>query len=77
MDYIKVKDKDHLVRDVQTNGIVNVDMESYNKYVETYIKNYNYQKKINKLECDVTQMKDDLNLIKNMLETFIHGSWKN
>ena len=29
MSYLKVKDKDHLLRDVNSNGIVNTDENEY------------------------------------------------
>jgi len=74
MDYIKVKDKDHLVRDVYSNAIVNVDMDSYNAYVENYKKTYKETQRIENLENDVNEMKSDLNEIKNLLRSLVNGS---
>jgi len=74
MDYIKVKDKDHLVRDVYSNAIVNVDMDSYNAYVENYKKTYKETQRIENLESDVNEMKSDLNEIKNLLRSLVNGS---
>ena len=71
MEYIKVKDKDHLVRDSFSNGIVSTDIEGYNHYVENYKKNYNSQQKIKSLENDVNHIKDDINEIKLLLQQLI------
>jgi hypothetical protein len=74
MDYIKVKDKDHLVRDTYSNAIVNVDMDSYNAYIENYKQRYNETQRIKNLEGDVSEMKNDLNEIKNLLRSLVNGS---
>jgi hypothetical protein len=74
MDYIKVKDKDHLVRDSYSNAIVNVDMNSYNAYVENYKQRYNETQRIKNLEGDVSEMKNNLNEIKDLLRSLVNGS---
>lgn len=74
MDYIKVKDKDHLVRDVYSNAIVNVDMDAYNVYVENYKQRYNETQRIENLEGDVSEIKNNLKEIKNLLRSLINGS---
>jgi len=74
MDYIKVKDKDHLVRDVYSNGIINIDMDAYNAYIENYKKTYNETQRIKDLEGDVKDIKNDLTEIKNLLKNLSNGS---
>ena len=74
MDYIKVKDKDHLVRDVYSNAIVNVDMDAYNSYIENYKQKYNESQRIQNLEGDVNEIKNDLDEIKNLLRSLVNGS---
>lgn len=74
MDYLKVKDKDHLIRDVYSNAIVNVDMEAYTAYIENYKKTYNETQRIKNLEDNVNEMKNDLNEIKNLLRSLANGS---
>ncbi len=74
MEYIKVKDKDHLVRDSYSNGIVNVDSESYNAYIQSYKKAYIESQKIKNLENDVNEIKNDLNEIKLLLRSLSNGS---
>ena len=40
MNYIKVKDKDYLLRDIESNGIINSDDIGYQAYVENYKRTY-------------------------------------
>ena len=67
MEYIKVKDKDNLVRDSFSNGLVSTDIEGYNSYIQNYKKTYNESKRINDLEKNVDEIKGDLNEIKELL----------
>ena len=53
MDYVKVKDKDYLIREVESNGIVNTDYENYKKYVESYKQKLSETKKIKDLQEDL------------------------
>ncbi len=72
--YIKVKDKDHLVRDSYSQGIVNTDIDSYNAYIQNYKKTYIESQKIKHLEIEVNEIKSDLNEIKNLLRSLVDGS---
>jgi hypothetical protein len=71
MGYIKVKDKDNLLRDLNSNGIINTDEESYMKYVDNYKRQLNSNKRINELEEQVSEIKDDIGEIKNLLLNLI------
>jgi hypothetical protein len=74
MNYIKVKDKDHLLRDIESNGIINNDDNGYNQYAENYKRVYNESKRINTLENDVSSIRSDLDEIKNLLRNFVNES---
>ena len=67
MEYIKVKDKDNLVRDSFSNGIVNTDIEGYNRYIQNYKKAYNDSQRIKDLENSVNEIRTDLSEIKDLL----------
>lgn len=77
MEYIKVKDKDNLVRDTYSNGIINTDYENYKKYVDSYKRKIKETSKIQKLEDEIGSIKNDLNEIKNLLRNISNGSDKN
>lgn len=74
MDYIKVKDKNHLARDTNSNGIVNFDSDGYEKYIENYKRVYNESKKIKNLEDEMSEIKNDLDEIKTLLRNLANGS---
>ena len=74
MDYLKVKDKDYLLRDTYSNGIVTNDDTGYQAYVENYKRTYNESKRINTLENDVNIIKSDLDEIKSLLRNFVNES---
>lgn len=72
MDYIKVKDKDNLLRDINSNGIVNTDEESYAVYLDSYKRRLNSVKRVEKLEDQVNEIKDDISEIKNLLLNLVN-----
>lgn len=67
MEYIKVKDKNNLVRDTYSNGIVNTDYENYKKYVDSYKKKIEESNRIQTLENEIGNIKNDLSEIKDLL----------
>lgn len=67
MDYIKVKGRDHLVRDPRTNSIINTNRNEYEQYMSRKQTKENEQQRIQDLESDVANIRDDLNEIKNLL----------
>lgn len=67
MSYIKVKDKDNLFRDTNSNGIVNCDEESYNNYVQNYKRKLTESQKIESLDVRLNEIKNDIDDIKNLL----------
>jgi hypothetical protein len=74
MDYLKVEGYNNLVRDPNTNSIINTNMTEYQQYVaRRNIKNEE-NKKLDILESDVTNIKNDLNEIKTLLRSLINGS---
>ena len=62
-NYIKVKDHPNLVRDSKSNAILNVDIESLNKYKQER----DYLLKIKNVVKEHEQMKNDISDIKSML----------
>ena len=66
--YKPIEGKPHLVKDLDTNALINTDEDAYNEYIETYKKTYNEKQKINNIESDVESIKNDLNEIKELLK---------
>ena len=73
MEYIKVKDKDHLVRDSYSNGIVNTDIDSYNAYINNYKKTYAESQKIKNLENDMKKQNEMQPYQRNMVTKIRYG----
>jgi hypothetical protein len=74
MDYIKVKDKNYLLRNSETNAIINTDIKGYEEYESNYKRLFAQNQRISNLENNVDLIKNDLNEIKNLLRNLANGS---
>ena len=74
MDYIKVKGHNHLIRDTKTNSIINTNVSEYNEYISRRDSKLKENQKVQNLESDVANMKEDLNEIKFLLRRLINES---
>ena len=74
MDYLKVEGYSSLLRDPETNSIVNNNMTEYNEYISKRNSKIESNQKMQKLEHDVASLKDDLSEIKDLLRRFSDGS---
>ena len=74
MDYIKVKGHDHLIRDPKTNAIINTNMSEFNEYLSRRDSKLKDNQKVQNLESDVANMKEDLDEIKFLLRRLVNGS---
>lgn len=64
---IPVKDNKGLFRDVNTNSIVNTDTNQYQSYISNREKLSSDRERIDRLENQLTDVKSDLNDIKDLL----------
>lgn len=74
MDYLKVEGYNNLVRDPNTNSIINTNMSEYQQYVTRRNIKSEENQKLEVLESDVTNIKNDLDEIKTLLRSLINGS---
>lgn len=74
MEYVKVKGHDYFVRDPRTNAIINTNRSEYSEYITNRESKVKEQQKIQELEVNVANMKDDLNEIKSLLRSLVNGS---
>ena len=74
MNYLKVDGHSHLMRDQKTNSIINTNMSEYQEYVSRRDNKNEEEQKIQNLEQDLANMKDDINEIKSLLRNLINGS---
>jgi hypothetical protein len=74
MTYIKVKGHDHLIRDPETNSIINTNMLEYKEYISRRDSKIEESQKIQNLERDLNNIKCDLDEIKCLLRNLTNGS---
>jgi len=74
MEYLKVNGYEGLFKDPNTNNIVNTNMSEYENYIARRETKNKETQKIQGIEEDVANMKDDLNEIKFLLRSLIDGS---
>lgn len=73
MEYYKVEGHSNLVRDANTNAILNTNISEYNNYINMKKLKENQNKRVEIIENDLAIVKDDLKEIKNLLRDFING----
>lgn len=74
MDYLKVEGYNNLVRDTNTNSIINTNMSEYEQYIARRNVKSQENQKVQSLEEDFATMKEDLDEIKTLLRSLINGS---
>ena len=71
--YLRVEGKTDLVRDTDTNAIINVDKTGYQAYITNRDKLLSDKERIEKLETQVSDIKGDLDEIKDLLLKALKG----
>jgi hypothetical protein len=74
MDYLKVEGHSNLMRDPNTNSIINTNMTEYQEYLLRRNAKNEENQQIQNLESDVANMKGDLDEIKSLLRSLVDGS---
>lgn len=74
MKYSKVNGHSNLIRDEETKAIINTNMSDYNAYITQKRMKEKENQKLQNLEEDFVNMKEDLNEIKSLLRSLIDGS---
>ena len=74
MNQSKVEGYSNLIRDEETKAIINTSMTDYNNYIMQKKLKEKEAQKINSIEKEVSNIKDDLNEIKNLLRRMSNES---
>ena len=74
MDYVKVKDHDHLMRNTQSNCIVNTNKAEYDEYLTRRKLKKSEKNKVDNLERDISTLRDEITEIKDMLRSLVNGN---
>ena len=70
-NYLKVESDISLVRDMNTNAIINQNKSEYDKFLNISRKKYEEKAKFDNLKSDVDSMKTDISEIKTLLKQIV------
>ena len=74
MDYVKVKDNDHLIRNTKSNCIVNTNKSEYEEYLTRRKLKKNEKNKVDNLERDLSTLRNEITEIKDMLRSLVNDN---
>ena len=72
-EYLKVKSDVSLVRDMDTNAIVNQNQSEYDKFMSLSKRNYNEKNELDTMKSDLDALKSDMEEIKSLLKTMVRN----
>ena len=70
---MKVEGHQNLIRDENTNAILNTNSVEYNNYLSLRAKRKHGSERIDNMENDLKKLKDDINEIKTLLRALSNG----
>ena len=70
-NYLKVESEDSLVRDVDSNAIVNQNQSEFDKFLELSQRKYQEKKKFDDMRSDLDSLKKDMDEIKTLLKNIM------
>ena len=74
MDYVKVKDHDHLIRNTKSNCIVNTNKAEYEEYVTRRKLKKSEKNKFENIERDISTLRNEITEIKDLLRSLVNGN---
>ena len=74
MDYVKVKDNEHLIRNTNSNCIVNTNKSEYEEYITRRKLKKSEKNKVDNLERDISTLRDEITEIKDMLRSLVNDN---
>lgn len=74
MDFYGLDGHKDLARDPQTNAVVNVNSLEYHQYLSTRKVKSKKNEKVQNIEQEVANMKNDIDEIKSLLKELLNGS---
>ena len=74
MSYIKVKNNNHLVRDTESNCIINTNKSEHEQYLARKKHKQSEVNKVDNLERDISTLRNEITEIKDMLRSLVNGN---
>ncbi len=69
--HIKVKSDVSLVRDIDSNAIINKNQSEFDKFIKLSKKKYEEKKKFDNMRSDLDSLKEDMKEIKTLLRNIM------
>ena len=76
MEYLKVKDHSNLVRDPESNGIINTNKSAYDEYVIRRDAKNEEVNKAQNMEEDLANLKGEIDEIKDLLRQLVQSKYQ-
>ena len=73
MSYLKVEGHGEMYRDSTTNSIVNRNTSDYNTYMSQKKMRDNENQKVDSMEQNLADLKNEINEIKSLLKDLVNG----
>jgi hypothetical protein len=74
MTFAKIEGNPDLVRDRNTNAILNTNQPSYQSYLANSTLRQQEKTKVESLARDLDTIKDEINQVKNLLQELLNAS---
>lgn len=73
MEFIKVKDNEHLIKNTKSNFIVNTNKSEYDEYIARRKLKQSEKQKVENIERDISTLRNEITEIKDMLRSLVNG----
>ena len=71
--FVKVKSDVSLVRDMDSNAIVNQNQSEFDKFMSVSKKKYKERNELDTMKSDLDALKTDMEEIKSLLKSMVHN----
>ena len=71
--FVKVKSDVSLVRDMDSNAIVNQNQSEFDKFMSLSKKKYKERYELDTMKSDLDALKTDMEEIKSLLKSMVHN----
>lgn len=75
MAFSKIEGHPNLIRNLETNSINNTNSEEYLRYLSTSKIKQNEKDKVEVLERDLNDIKEEINQVKEMLQKLLNSCY--
>jgi predicted transcriptional regulator len=73
MTYTKIEGHSDLIRNTETQSIINTNSEEYSRYLSTLKIKQKDKTKVEVLERDLNDIKEEINQVKEMLQKLLNS----